>query len=43
VRTAFFALRAVVAAGDVEAHESALIDARQAPSRIVRRQYGEAS
>jgi general secretion pathway protein K len=43
VRTAFFTLRAAVVAGDVEAHESALIDARRAPSRIVRRQYGEAS
>ncbi len=43
VRTAFFTLRAVVAANGVEVRESALIDARSSPARIIRRQWGEAS
>ncbi|HUE78647.1 MAG TPA: type II secretion system minor pseudopilin GspK [Sphingomicrobium sp.] len=42
VRTSFFTLRAVVGAGDVEVQESALIDARATPARIIRRQWGEA-
>lgn len=42
VRTSFFTLRAAVTAGDVEVRESALIDARTSPARIVRRQWGEA-
>ncbi len=43
VRTAFFTLRSSVTSGDVEVEESALIDARTSPARIVRRQWGEAS
>lgn len=42
VRTSFFTLKAVVGAGEVEVHETALIDARATPARIVRRQWGEA-
>ncbi|MBA2467015.1 MAG: type II secretion system minor pseudopilin GspK [Sphingomonas sp.] len=42
VRSAFFVLRAQVGAGDVDVRESALIDARTTPARIVRRQWGEA-
>lgn len=43
VRTDFFTLRATVAAGELELSEVALIDARAAPARIVRREWGEAS
>jgi general secretion pathway protein K len=43
LRTTFFTLRAVAAAGGIEAHEGALIDAAAAPARIVRRQLGESS
>lgn len=43
VRSSFFTLRATVTAGETEVQESALIDARTIPARIVRRQWGEAS
>lgn len=43
VRSAFFTLRALVAANGVEMHETALIDARTSPARIIRRQWGEAN
>ncbi|MDQ3471986.1 MAG: type II secretion system minor pseudopilin GspK [Pseudomonadota bacterium] len=43
VRSSFFTVRATVNAGDMEVQESALVDARANPARIVRRQWGEAS
>jgi general secretion pathway protein K len=43
VRSSFFTLRATVTATGSELRETALIDARTSPARIVRRQWGEAS
>ena len=43
VRSSFFTLRAIVAAGESEVQETALIDARATPARIVRRAWGEGS
>lgn len=42
LRSAFFALEAQVASGNVELAQTVLVDARQAPVRPVRRQFGEA-
>ena len=41
VRTGFFVLEARVASRDVEASETALIDARATPARVVRRSWAE--
>ncbi|TXC74335.1 general secretion pathway protein GspK [Sphingorhabdus soli] len=41
VRTTWFTLSASVAAGGLDVTEAALIDARQAPAVVVRRQWGE--
>lgn len=41
-RTTWFALTASVAAGGLDVTETALIDVRQAPAVVVRRQWGEA-
>lgn len=43
LKTDFFAMEAIVRAGNVDVRESALIDAREKPARIVARQWGEAS
>ncbi len=43
VRTDFFTLQATVEAGSARVAETALIDASEAPARIVRRQWGEAN
>lgn len=43
MRTEFFILHARVASAGLEIGETALIDARRAPARIVSRRYGEAS
>lgn len=43
VRSSFFTLRATVTATGTEVRETALIDARTSPARILRRQWGEAS
>ena len=40
IRTSFFTLHARVASLDVEVGETALIDARQSPARVVRRRWG---
>ncbi|HET7816200.1 MAG TPA: type II secretion system minor pseudopilin GspK [Sphingomicrobium sp.] len=41
VRTSFFVLEARVASGNAEASETALIDARSTPARVVRRSWAE--
>lgn len=41
VRTGFFVLEARVASGNSEASETALIDARSTPARVVRRSWAE--
>lgn len=41
VRTEFFRLTARAQSGDIEIAETALIDARRAPARIVRRAFGD--
>jgi general secretion pathway protein K len=43
LRTSFFTLRARVASGGLELGETALIDARNRPARIVRRQWDQTS
>jgi general secretion pathway protein K len=43
VRTQWFAVETRVALGGVVSHETALFDAREAPVRLVRRQWGESS
>jgi hypothetical protein len=43
VRSEYFRLNASVASGRVELMENALIDARNAPARIIQRQIGGAA
>ncbi|HJR83043.1 MAG TPA: type II secretion system minor pseudopilin GspK [Sphingomicrobium sp.] len=43
LRTSFFILKARVESSDIDLRETALIDARETPARVVRRSWAEAS
>jgi len=43
LRTSFFVLKARVDSSEVDVRETALIDARAKPARVIRRNYSDAS
>jgi hypothetical protein len=43
LRTSFFVVNALVESSDIDVRETALIDARATPARVIRRSWSDAS